>query len=1160
MSKSTKPYPSFYNNDFYDLVYLSTEEKYTTSLTKHYDERYHIQGIEDIVSDIWSKEDKCYQIEALNGIHHWEDARQDFKASINNITLGKVYTDMKIIYVSYQKSLNLTKPKLYCEGIDDKIPYTMSEIEKGVVYLNQHNRRSLMKLNEVHKFCDGTLIKVQENLIDMIGQLMKHREQLRRLEKYVGGRPKTIDPRSFARLVIDWFQSRRFEESYKLIRHLKINGAAERIRIGSGANVSMGEDRTNFHVQSDYFDGTIRRGLVIQRAVTFLTTLTASRDNEGVSKTLCNRDTLMSPNNGTSWSAPHNLPGATWCVTAHWIEPSTWQMMEAGVDMKYTRMDQHKREEIEDSLRIESRRALDGFQRIFPRTSAPRTMHLMIIGVLEINGKSVPVLSRMAMDILSSCFSSGASESAFSTVVSRPRIKSGGTKSKLTPRRQLMVVVVGAQLETIIATKRSVVQGRLMANMMLNEISTFSHGKDGENLLMVLPNESTHPDIFGSWIDPWEYGRRVKKYKGFRVDVKRKSIKDKVRREVFEVDEALAIKNSRASSFQVRGNHVDETKVNAVRDWASPKILPGVRNYKVADAFQEEDELEYAEPLDGETKLLVKEKICSIIIDGGNCKNLVFKALVKAFKLPTEPHPSPYQIGRIKKGLALKVTEVCKVPLAIGKHFVTCDVVDIEKSHILFRRPWKHDMDATHQSKSNMYLFKWSGKTIAMLSLSVISPKMKLENNTLATLVASPKEFQAERKETEVSYALVVKGVEDVMENAIPAVIKPLLAEFGKIVTDDAPGALPPLRSIQHQIDLSRKTTLLVSISNWICIPKTSLKIQLAKEIHAGGLTVHLGRDKTIRCVTCQEGKGKAQNTGLYRPLPIPESPRVDVLMDFVLGLPRTQRGVDSVFIVVDRFSKMAHFIPFKKTSDAAHIARLFFQEVVRLHGVPKSITLDQDIVNRTLGNRIRCLCGEKPKLWDVSLAQAEFAYNSAVHGFTGFSPFEVVYKTSPRHVVDLVDLPGKKNIQANRMVEEVQATHEVVRANITEANAKYKFAADKHRRKKLFQVGDEVIVFLRKERFLVGTYSKQEPKKYGPYKILRKINDNAYVVDFPNTMIISKTYNVSNIYEFHSEDMNKGKHSRTSSSKKRENDEDTINELAEEYMERLKRGKITTN
>nr|GFB87355.1 retrotransposable element [Tanacetum cinerariifolium] len=101
----------------------------------------------------------------------------------------------------------------------------------------------------------------------------------------------------------------------------------------------------------------------------------------------------------------------------------------------------------------------------------------------------------------------------------------------------------------------------------------------------------------------------------------------------------------------------------------------------------------------------------------------------------------------------------------------------------------------------------------------------------------------------------------------------------------------------------------------------------------------------------------------------------------------------------------------------------------------------------------IRCLCGKKPKLWDVSLAQAEFAYNSAVHSYTGFSQFDVVYTTSSRHVVDFVDLPGKKNIQENRMVEEVQATHEVVRANITEANAKYKIAADKHRRVKLFQV-----------------------------------------------------------------------------------------------------------
>ena len=142
-----------------------------------------------------------------------------------------------------------------------------------------------------------------------------------------------------------------------------------------------------------------------------------------------------------------------------------------------------------------------------------------------------------------------------------------------------------------------------------------------------------------------------------------------------------------------------------------------------------------------------------------------------------------------------------------------------------------------------------------------------------------------------------------------------------------------------------------------------------SKEFHEGELDQretqwrmagHFGRDKTIailrehyfwpqmsqdvknfvqNCQVCQVAKGFSHNTGLYQPLPIPSKPSEDKTMDFVLGLLRKKRSNDLLFLVVDRVSKIVHFISCYKSLDVVHIANLFFTEVVRLHGLPNRDT-----------------------------------------------------------------------------------------------------------------------------------------------------------------------------------------------------------------------------
>ena len=136
-------------------------------------------------------------------------------------------------------------------------------------------------------------------------------------------------------------------------------------------------------------------------------------------------------------------------------------------------------------------------------------------------------------------------------------------------------------------------------------------------------------------------------------------------------------------------------------------------------------------------------------------------------------------------------------------------------------------------------------------------------------------------------------------------------------------------------------------------------------EAHGDGLMGHFGVRKTLdvlhelfflpkmkrdvervyaRCVTCRQAKSRVLPHGLLIPLPVPSASWVNIFMDFVLGLPRSRKCRDLIFVIVDRVSNMTHFISCHKTDDATHIANLFFREIVQLHGVPRSIMSDRDV------------------------------------------------------------------------------------------------------------------------------------------------------------------------------------------------------------------------
>ncbi|KAK8918704.1 hypothetical protein KSP39_PZI020994 [Platanthera zijinensis] len=139
----------------------------------------------------------------------------------------------------------------------------------------------------------------------------------------------------------------------------------------------------------------------------------------------------------------------------------------------------------------------------------------------------------------------------------------------------------------------------------------------------------------------------------------------------------------------------------------------------------------------------------------------------------------------------------------------------------------------------------------------------------------------------------------------------------------------------------------------------------------------------------------------------------------------------------------------------------------------------------------------------------------------TGRTPFSIVYQRPPLHPLDLIPLPKIPgySIAAEHLAARVESIQSQVKQQLQLSNAQYKAAKDSHHRAQTFSEGDLVMVHLRKERFRTGTYNKLCKRKVGPCRVLRKINDNAYVVELPPGLHISNTFNVADLSPFYSSD-----------------------------------------
>ncbi|CAA3011866.1 DNA RNA polymerases superfamily [Olea europaea subsp. europaea] len=258
--------------------------------------------------------------------------------------------------------------------------------------------------------------------------------------------------------------------------------------------------------------------------------------------------------------------------------------------------------------------------------------------------------------------------------------------------------------------------------------------------------------------------------------------------------------------------------------------------------------------------------------------------------------------------------------------------------------------------------------------------------------------------------------------------------------------------------------------------------------------------------------------------------------MDFLFGLPRTQNGHDGVWVIVDRLTKIARFLPIKITYSLSKLAKLYVDEIVSLYGVPVSIVSDRDPrftskfwpslqgamgtklhfsrafhpqtdgqserTIQTLEDMLRACVLEFKGSWDTHLSFMEFAYNNSYHSSIEMAPFEALYGRKCRTPVCWSEV-GERKLVGPDLVQMASENVKLIRENLKIAQDRHKSYADKRRKDLEFTVGDKVFLKLSPWKGVLrfGKQGKLSPRYIGPYQVTERIGPVAYRLDLPDEL-----------------------------------------------------------